>query len=70
VFRSCAAGVVPTPWASHVAGANYLTSLNRLDEALAPVRKALELDPMSMVVNTNLGRTLQVAGRTREAMEA
>ena len=53
-----------------MAGANYLTSLNRLDEALAPVRKALELDPMSMVVNTNLGWTLQVAGRTREAMEA
>jgi len=25
---------------------------------------------MSMVVNTNLGWTLQVAGRTREAMEA
>jgi Flp pilus assembly protein TadD len=34
------------------------------------VKKALELDPLSMVVNTNVGWTLQYAGGTEEAMEA
>ena len=55
---------------AHVWRANYLMSLNRLDEALASVKKAQELDPMSMVVNTNVGWVLQYAGRTREAIDA
>ena len=67
---SRAVALSPNYALAHVWRANYLTSLNRLDEALASVSKALDLDPMSMVVNTNVGWTLQFAGRAREAMEA
>jgi TolB-like protein/Tfp pilus assembly protein PilF len=44
------------------ANAHYfyaMTSLaprGRLDEAIAEMKKALELDPMSLIINTNLGR--------------
>lgn len=55
---------------AHLWRANYLASLNRLDEALVSVRRALHLDPMSPVVNTNVGWTLAFAGRHREAAEA
>lgn len=55
---------------AHLWRANYLASLNRLDEALVSVRRALHLDPLSPVVNTNVGWTLAFAGRHREAADA
>jgi TolB-like protein/tetratricopeptide (TPR) repeat protein len=55
---------------AHLWRANYLASLNRLDEALVSVRRAFDLDPMSPVVNTNVGWTLAFAGRHREAADA
>jgi tetratricopeptide (TPR) repeat protein len=41
----------------------------RFDEALAELKRAHELDPLSLVINCVLGSTLAVAGRNDEAME-
>lgn len=49
--------------------ANLLMSMRRLDEALAQVFAARDLDPFSLVVNTNVGWILDVAGRFDEAVE-
>lgn len=38
--------------------ADYLKALGRFDEALVEMRRALELDPVSMAVNTGLGHVL------------
>jgi tetratricopeptide (TPR) repeat protein len=54
---------------AHIWYANFLVSRKRFDEAVAEVRRAEELDPLSPVVLTNVGWTLALAGRPREAME-
>jgi eukaryotic-like serine/threonine-protein kinase len=54
----------------HLWYANYLVSLQRLDEAVTQVEMARELDPLSPVVMTNVGWTLSYAGRYPEAIEA
>ncbi len=41
--------------------ADYLKALGRFDEALAEMRIALELDPVSMAVNTGLGHVLYLS---------
>jgi serine/threonine-protein kinase len=46
-----------------------LAALERFDEALARVRHALELDPLSLVINTNVGWMLSLARRYDEAVE-
>jgi TolB-like protein/DNA-binding winged helix-turn-helix (wHTH) protein/Flp pilus assembly protein TadD len=43
--------------------------LDRFDEALAQVRRARELDPLSLVINANLGFVLSVARRYDEGIE-
>ena len=48
--------------------ANLLMSQLRLDEALQQVFAARELDPFSLVVNTNVGWVLDIAGRHAEAV--
>ena len=50
--------------------ANYLASRQRLDQAVAQVEKAKELDPLSPVVMTNVGWTLSYAGRLQDAIAA
>jgi eukaryotic-like serine/threonine-protein kinase len=54
----------------HLWYANYLVSLQRLDEAVTHVETARDLDPLSPVVMTNVGWTLSYAGRYHEAIEA
>jgi eukaryotic-like serine/threonine-protein kinase len=54
----------------HLWYANYMVSMQRLDEAVAHVERARELDPLSPVVMTNVGWTLSYAGRYQEAIEA
>jgi eukaryotic-like serine/threonine-protein kinase len=54
----------------HIWYANYLVSLQRLDEAVAHVETARALDPLSPVVMTNVGWTLSYAGRHQEAIDA
>jgi len=50
--------------------ANYLASTRRLDRAVAEVQRAEQLDPFSLVVVTNVGWTLDYAGRHADAIAA
>jgi eukaryotic-like serine/threonine-protein kinase len=49
--------------------AGCLTPQKRYDESLAQYRKALELDPLSGVVNTNYGLTLFISGKIPEGLQ-
>ncbi|MDQ3816566.1 MAG: tetratricopeptide repeat protein [Acidobacteriota bacterium] len=48
--------------------ADYLTAMGRFDEALAEIRRARELDPLSLFINWNVGRILFFARRYDEAL--
>src|SRR6266480_6885686 len=45
---------------------HYLTAMGRLEEAVQEMKKALELEPASLVMNTFIGATLYYAGRYDE----
>jgi TolB-like protein/Tfp pilus assembly protein PilF len=47
---------------------DYLLAMGRLDEALAEVKRARELDPLSLFINWNVGRTLYFERRYDEAL--
>ena len=47
----------------------YLAAMGRLDEAIAELRQALELDPLSLPTGSNIGLLLYVARRYDEALE-
>jgi len=47
----------------------YLVAVGRMDEAIAEVKKALELDPLSLIINTNLGHTYYFARQYDKALE-
>jgi len=55
--------------AHHWYGYYNLAALGRFDEAVAEMRKAVELDPLSPIINTNLGATLLTARRYDETIE-
>jgi TolB-like protein/Tfp pilus assembly protein PilF len=55
------------PWA-HVWYANLLMSRGRMDEAIARIQTARDLDPFSLIVNTNVGWILMTAHRPNEAI--
>jgi tetratricopeptide (TPR) repeat protein len=48
---------------------HYLTATGQLDEALRQMKRALELEPASLVMNTFMGATLYYAGRYDEAID-
>jgi tetratricopeptide (TPR) repeat protein len=48
--------------------AMFLGSRGRFDEALQEMRRAQQLDPMSLIVATGIGRILHFAGRFDEAI--
>ena len=48
---------------------HYLTARARWDEALQEMKRALDLEPMSLVMNSFMGATLHYAGRTDDAIE-
>ena len=48
---------------------HYLTATSRSEEALQEMKKALELEPASLVMNTFMGATLYYAGRYDEAID-
>ena len=50
-------------------GIHYLTPAGRLEEAVAAVRRARQLEPLSPVFNAFVGATLFFAGRPDEAIE-
>ncbi len=53
---------------AHYAYAWFLTDIGRFDEAIRELRRAQELDPASIIVATNLGRSLYHARRYDEAI--
>ena len=56
------------PTAHQWYGSSCLISLGRFDEAIAQVKRAIELDPLSLVINTDLGGTYYRARRYDEAI--
>src|SRR5437762_7668127 len=48
---------------------HYLTATGRLEEAVQEMKKALELEPASLVMNTFMGATLYYAGQYDEAID-
>src|SRR5881396_839428 len=48
---------------------HYLTAMGRLEEAVREMKRALELEPASLVMNTFMGATLFYAGRCDEAID-
>ena len=53
--------------AHHWYGNDALAALGRFDEAIAEVKRAIELDPLSVVINTDLGTTFYYAHRFDES---
>jgi TolB-like protein/thioredoxin-like negative regulator of GroEL len=49
-------------------GDNLLTSVGRFDEAIGELKRALELDPLSLIVHTDLANTYRCAQRGQEAL--
>jgi len=54
--------------AHHWYGFVYLVAMGRLDEAIAEVRRAHELDPLSLTISTNLGLLLYLERRSDQAI--
>ena len=50
-------------------GIVYLVAAGRMDEAITEMKKALELDPLSLIINTNLGYTYYLARQYDKALE-
>jgi len=48
---------------------HYLTATGRFEQAVQEMKKALELEPASLVMNTFMGATLYYAGRYDEAID-
>jgi len=49
--------------------ASYLVQMNRFDEALAEIKRAQGLDPLSLIINANSGLYLYYAGQYDEAIK-
>jgi TolB-like protein/DNA-binding winged helix-turn-helix (wHTH) protein/Tfp pilus assembly protein PilF len=55
--------------AHHWYGDGYLAAVGKTDEAIAELRKAHELDPLSVIIATDLAKRLCFAGNYDEGME-
>jgi TolB-like protein/DNA-binding winged helix-turn-helix (wHTH) protein/Tfp pilus assembly protein PilF len=55
-------------WAHFTYGNSYLTPMSRFDEAIAEIRKAIELDPLFPPFQSFLGRTYMIARRYDDAL--
>ncbi|MGE5213502.1 MAG: tetratricopeptide repeat protein [Nitrospirota bacterium] len=54
--------------AHHWYGNDTLAALGRFDEAIAEGKRAVELDPLSPIINADLGTTFYYAGRYEESV--
>lgn len=54
--------------AHHWLGNSLLVTLGRFDEAVKEGERAIELDPLSLIINADLGSTLMIARRYDEAI--
>jgi eukaryotic-like serine/threonine-protein kinase len=59
----------PSNSLAHIWYANFLCSRLRFDEAIREVTVARELDPLSLIVNTNVGWVLYMARRNDDAIQ-
>jgi len=59
----------PNDAATHHMFSRFLASLGRIDEALAEVKRARELDPMSLLVRANVGVIYYFGRRYDQAIE-
>jgi TolB-like protein/DNA-binding winged helix-turn-helix (wHTH) protein len=59
----------PSNVTAHLRFAEYLFTMARGDEALAEIRRAAELDPLSPLIASNVGRVLYFARRYDEAIQ-
>ena len=48
---------------------DYLTNMGRFDEGIAETKKAQELDPLSLIINTTRGWQFYLAGQNENAIE-
>lgn len=55
--------------AHHWYADSFLISMGRTEEAVAEMRKAQELDPLSLIINTDVGKELIFAHRYPEVVE-
>ena len=67
-FRRCFELKPGYAMAHHWFGFTCLTAVGLLDQAIAELRQALELDPLSLPVSSNLGLILYLARRHDEAI--
>ena len=49
--------------------ADYLAAMGRMPEAITEMKRARDLDPLSLVMNTNLGWVLYAGGKYDEALK-
>jgi len=49
--------------------ADYLKAMGRFDEALVEIKKAQEIDPLSLPISTGVGHVLYLCGKYDEAIE-
>ena len=49
--------------------AEYLAAVGRFDEAVTEINRAHELDPLSLILNTDMGKVLYFAGHDDKAIE-
>ena len=54
--------------AHHWFGNSLLVTLGRFDEAIKEGQRAVELDPLSLIINADLGSTLMIARRYDDAI--
>jgi TolB-like protein/Tfp pilus assembly protein PilF len=54
--------------AHHWFGNSLLVTLGRFDEAIEQCRRAVDLDPLSLIINADLGSTLMLARRYDDAI--
>jgi len=59
----------PNYASAHQWYAEYLVTVGKYMEAIAQMQHALELDPLSLIINTNVGWMYYLAGRYEEAVE-
>jgi TolB-like protein/Tfp pilus assembly protein PilF len=53
----------------HHYNADYLKAMGRFDEAIVEIKRAQELDPLSLAINTGVGHVLYLSRRYDDAIE-
>ena len=59
----------PSHWEAHEVYAFYLEAVGRLQEAIAQCKRALELDPLSLITNADVGLAFYMARQYDQAIE-